>query len=171
MQGKASRNILTFRLISLLGSFYFPSDSSFTAWYANLSIVHRKLRCLSVRERVHQPPTTKIRDSADSNGPRTKFALPPAFARWPRFLLNLQFTACSPRPRTQWYIPSKLHISTWPVAVRHSQGWESGLWVSGVVCINSRYLLLTLNEVYSVSCHHSRYTRKWFVYPLPQNLL
>ena len=35
MQGKASRDFSTFRLISLLDSFCFPSDSSFTAWYAS----------------------------------------------------------------------------------------------------------------------------------------
>jgi len=61
--GQASRNISTFRLISLLDSFCFPSDSLFTAWYASLPIVYRlvrrlgKLRCLSVRERAHQPTT------------------------------------------------------------------------------------------------------------------
>lgn len=86
MQGKASRNILILCLISLLDSFCFPSEQFIHCVVCKpvnsppSSPRLGKPRCLrSEKEHTnHQPSTIKIRDSADSNGPRTKFALPAA---------------------------------------------------------------------------------------------
>jgi hypothetical protein len=181
MQGKASRNILTLRLISLLDSFYFPSEQFIHCAVCkpvNSPLVHRlgKPRCLSVRERAHQP-TIKIRDSADSNGPRTKFALPAAdpshlSSQAPRADSRCRSSAGCPASCLVYNSPH-VRRGIHPVPTAHINLARGGVAPTRlrvrVICINPRHLLLASNEVYSASCRHSRCIRKW--YPLRRELL
>ena len=130
---------------------------------------------LSFGPRKTTPPTIKIRDSADSNGPRTKFALPAAdpshlSSQVPRADSRCRSSARCPasclvynsphvRQRNDTPGPDRTYQPSWRRCGTHKAEGQGYLH-------KPRHLLLASNEVYSASCRH---TRKW--YPLPRDLL